>query len=153
MEEQVGQLIATVKECASSIIGELGPGWQENIYQKAMETALRDKGIMYETQRILPITYNGHVIGESIPDLVVWLKNDGRKTAVIVELKSDSAIKEEFPVQVKRYIQELRKQVRENEEVWSTGILINFIKEANSKKMEDGFEEFNGVQALEVMVQ
>jgi len=150
MDEQVGQLIAIVKECASSIMGELGPGWQENIYQKAMETALRDKGIMYETQRILPITYAGHVIGESIPDLVVWLKNEGHKTAVIVELKSDSAIKEEFPVQVRRYIQELRKQVRDNEEVWGTGILLNFIKEANSKKMDVGYEEFNNVQCLEV---
>ncbi len=150
MEEQVGQLIAQIKECASSIINELGAGWNENIYQKAMETALRDKGRMYETQRILPITYAGHVIGDVIPDLVVWLKEDGRKIAVIIELKSEPGIKEEFPVQVKRYIQELRKQVRENEEVWGTGILINFIKAANSKKVEEGFEEFNGVQALEV---
>lgn len=152
MDEQVGQLIATVKECASSILTELGPGWLEGIYQNAMETALRDKGIMYESQRPLPITYCGHVIGDVRPDLVVWLKNDGKKTAVIVELKSDAGIKEEFPVQVKRYIQELRKQVRENEEVWGTGILINFIKAANSKKLEDGFEEFNGVQALEITV-
>lgn len=150
MDEQVGQLIAIIKECASSIMTELGPGWREDIFQKAMETALRDKGIMYETQRILPITYNSHVIGDVIPDLVVWLKNDGKKTAVIVELKSEPGIREEFPVQVKRYIQELRKQVKENEEVWGTGILINFIKEANSKKMEEGFETFNGVQALEV---
>jgi len=115
-----------------------------------METALRDKGRMYETQRILPITYNGHVIGDVIPDLVVWLKEDGKKIAVIVELKSEPGIKEEFPVQVKRYIQELRKQVRENEEVWYKGILINFIKEANSKKLTEGYEEFNGVQTLEI---
>lgn len=115
-----------------------------------METALRDKGIMYQRQRPLPITYSGHVIGDVIPDLVVWLKNDGRKTAVIVELKSEPGIKEEFPVQVKRYIQELRKQVRENEEVWGTGILLNFVKEANNKRLTEGYEEFNGVQALEI---
>lgn len=150
MEEQVRQLIAIIKECASSIMVELGPGWQENIYQNAMETALRDKGIMYETQRPLPITYSGHIIGDVRPDLVVWLKNDGKKTAVIVELKAEPGIKEEFPVQVKRYIQELRKQVRDNEEVWGTGILLNFIKDATSKRMQEGFEEFNGVQALEI---
>ena len=152
MEEQVRQLIAIIKECASSIMVELGPGWREDIYQNAMETALRDKGIMYERQRPLPITYSGHVIGDVIPDLVVWLKNDGRKTAIIIELKSEAGIKEEFPVQVKRYIQELRKQVKENEDVWSTGVLINFIKEANNKKVLEGFEEFNGVQSLEVSV-
>ena len=150
MEKQVAELIKIIKDSACSVLEELGPGWLEAIYQKAMEVALRDKGIMYETQRILPITYAGHVIGESIPDLVVWLKNDGKKMAVIVELKSDSAIKEEFPVQVSKYIKELRKQVRENEEVWSTGILINFIKEANSKKVTEGFEDLGGIQVIEV---
>lgn len=150
MEKQVQDLIKTIKDSACSVLEELGPGWLEAIYQKAMEVSLRDKGIMYETQRILPITYAGHVIGESIPDLVVWLKNDGKKMAVIVELKSDSAIKEEFPVQVSKYIKELRKQLRENEEVHSTGVLINFIKEANSKKVQDGFEDLGGIQIIEV---
>ncbi len=150
MEKKVQDLITTIKESATSVLAELGPGWLETIYQKAMEVALRDKGIMYETQRILPITYAGHVIGESIPDLVVWLKDDGKKVAVIVELKSDSSIKEEFPVQVSKYIKELRKQVQKNEKVWSTGILINFIKEANSKKVIEGFDDLGGIQVMEI---
>lgn len=152
MEKDIKNLIKIIKESAISVLEELGPGWIEVIYQKAMEVSLRDKGIMYETQRILPITFAGHVIGESIPDLVVWLKNDGKKIAVIVELKSDSAIKEEFPVQVSKYIKELRKQLGKNEEVYPTGILINFIKEANSKKITDGFEDLGGIQVCEVEI-
>lgn len=150
MEKQIVELIKTIKTCASQVLLELGPGWKEEIYQKAMEVALRDRGIMYETQRILPITFAGHVIGESIPDLVVWLKEDGKKTALLVELKSDSALKEEFAVQVQRYIKELRKQLRPNESVHPVGILINFIKEANGSKITDGFEDLEGVQVLEV---
>lgn len=152
MDEQIRQLIAVIKECASSILTELGPGWREDIYQHAMEVALRDKGIMYENQRPLPITYNGHVIGDVIPDLVVWLKNDGQKVALVVELKSEPGIREEFRVQVERYIKELRKQIREDETVFPTGVLINFIKEASSRRMDSGFDEFNGVQALEITV-
>jgi GxxExxY protein len=150
MEKQIEELINVIKTCAQEILAELGPGWKEDIFQKAMEVALRDRGIMYETQRILPITYNGHVIGESIPDLVVWVKDNGNKMALIVELKSESGIKEEFPVQVERYIHELRKQIRNNESVYPTGLLINFIKEANSNKIKEGFEDLNGIQCMEV---
>lgn len=151
MEKQIAKLIETIKTCASQVLEELGPGWKEEIYQKAMEVALRDRGIMYETQRILPITFAGHVIGESIPDLVVWIKDNGNKTALLVELKSESGIKEEFQVQVERYIKELRKQIRPNESVHPVGILINFIKEANGSKITSGYEDLGGVQVLEVL--
>lgn len=152
MEKQIAELIKTIKTLSSQVLEELGPGWKEEIYQKAMEVALRDRGIMYENQRILPITFSGHVIGESIPDLVVWLKDGGKKTALLVELKSESSLKEEFRVQVARYIKELRKQLRPNESVHPVGILINFIKEANGAKISEGFEDLNGIQVLEVKV-
>jgi len=73
MEQKIQELIKEIKKCSQEILGELGPGWKEDIYQKAMEVGLRDRGIMYETQRTLPITFSGHVIGEVYPDLVVWL--------------------------------------------------------------------------------
>lgn len=152
MEKRVNELIQIIKDCSTSVLEELGPGWKEDIFQNAMEVALRDKGIMYETQRALPITYAGHVIGEVYPDLVVWLKEDGQKTALVVELKSESGIKEEFQVQVERYIKELRKQIKGNETVHPTGLLINFIKEANNTKITDGFEDLSGIQCLEVNV-
>src|SRR3990167_11127879 len=117
MDKQIAELIKTIKTCASQVLLELGPGWNEAIYQKAMEVALRDRGIMYETQRILPITFAGHVIGESIPDLVIWLKSNSKKVAVVVDLKADTGIKEDHQVQVERYIKELRKQVHSDEEV------------------------------------
>lgn len=150
MEKEVQTLIKTLKDCSQKVIGELGGGWVENIYQVAMEVALRDQGIMYETQRILPITFAGHVIGESIPDLVVWLKSNGKKVAVVVDLKADTGIKEDHQVQVERYIKELRKQVHSDEEVYPNGFVVNFVKEATSQKLKDGFEELSGVQVLEV---
>ena len=152
MEKQVKNLIKTIKACAVAILKELGPGWKEDIFQNAMEVALRDKGIMYETQRTLPISFSGHVIGEVYPDLVVWLKENGKKVALVVELKAEPGIKEEFTVQAKRYIKELRKQVKKDEKVHTTALLINFIREQNSVKLKEGFEDLGGIQVLEVAV-
>jgi len=150
MEKQVKNLIKTIKACAVAILKELGPGWKEDIFQNAMEVALRDKGIMYETQRTLPISFSGHVIGEVYPDLVVWLKNNGKKIGLVVELKAEPGIKEEFTVQAKRYIKELKKQVQSSETIYPKALLINFIREQNSVKLKEGFEDLGGIQILEV---
>lgn len=77
---KIKKLITTVKKCACDVYEELGPGCNEGVYQQAMEVALREKGVDYEDQRILPISYRGHVIGEGIPDLVMRTKP---KTSVV----------------------------------------------------------------------
>jgi len=150
MDKEIENLIRTIKECAKQVLAELGHGWKEEIYQKAMEVALRHHGIMYETQRILPITFADHVIGESIPDLVVWFKTDSRKIAIVIDLKAEPGIKEEHKVQVERYIKELKKQLHKAEEVYKKGLVVNFIKEATSIKLKEGFVDIGGIQILEV---
>lgn len=82
LEDKVQDVIKKVKACAIEVYQELGDGWPEDIYHKAMEVALRLDGFPYETQRILPITYKGFVIGESIPDLVVWVEQDKSRVGV-----------------------------------------------------------------------
>jgi GxxExxY protein len=147
----IEEAVKLIKKSAQEVYSELGTGWIESIYQSAMEVALRHKGLMYETQRILPITFMGHVIGESIPDLVVWVKEKNTKTAIVIDLKADTGIKEDHDVQVRRYIQELKKQIHKGEKVYPTGYLINFVKDSTSKKLEeDKYEDLNGVQILEV---
>ena len=151
LEQEIDKTIKDVKACAVSVYKELGGGWNETIYQKAMEVALRQKGFPYETQRILPITYSGFVIGESIPDLVVWVNQDGKRVCVVIDLKWDNCIKEENSSQVLKYIQEMKKQIRPNESVYEKGYIINFTKDATGKKIdEECFESTEGVQILEV---
>lgn len=151
LEQKVKEVVKTVKECAVDVYKELGNGWKEENYQKAMEVALRLANFPYETQRILPITYKGFVIGESIPDLVVWIEEEKSRVAVVIDLKWEPAIKEEHPYQVAKYIQELKKQVKGNETVYPCGYIINFTKVATSKKIEEEKLECSaGVQILEV---
>jgi len=151
-DKHVQQFITTVKEFTYAVMQELDTGWPELVYQIALEVALRDRGLMYETQRNLPITFAGHVVGHSKPDLVIWLKDGREKVALVVDLKADAGLKEDHSVQVARYIKELRKQVKSSETVHPTGLVINFVKEATSVKLTEGFEQQVGVQVLEVAV-
>ena len=106
-----------------------------------------------QLNRVLPITYTDHVIGEAIPDLVIWIRSGKKKVAFVVDLKAETGIKEEFQVQVERYIKELKKQMHhKDQEVYSKGLVINLVKEKTSKKLTEGFEEIDGVQVLEVRV-
>ena len=149
IDPKIKKLISTVKKCARSVYEELRAGWPEKVYQQAMEVALREKGIDYEDQRVLPISYKNHVVGEGIPDLVIWTA--AGRVAIVIDLKWEPYVKEDHRAQVAKYIQELKKQVRPDEEVLDTGFVINFVKES-AKKIDGEAEELGGVQVLDVKV-
>jgi GxxExxY protein len=62
---------------------ELGPGYLETAYGEAMALELREAGLFFERQKLLPIFYREHIVGQHRLDLVV-------ENAVIVELKAIS---------------------------------------------------------------
>jgi GxxExxY protein len=155
MKKEIQNLIEKVKECAREVYQELGSGWPECVYQSAMEVALREKGITYESQRILPISFKGHIVGESKPDLVVWGKIEKQKRiAIVIDLKWDSSVKEDHRIQIKKYIQELKKQLKPDEEVLETGFVINFVKPKSDKieKEDKNVEIMEGIQVLNVEI-
>jgi GxxExxY protein len=151
MNKEIKNLIEKVKECAKEVYKELGSGWPESIYQNAIEVALREKGINYESQRIIPISFKGYTIGESKPDLVVWLKSKNKRIAIVIDLKWEPYIKEDHTSQLKKYIKELKKQVKPDEEVFETGFIINFVK-AKGGKVDEDIENLEGVQILNVKI-
>ena len=61
--------------------------------------------------------------------------------AIVVDLKWESYFKEDHRTQIVKYIQELKKQIKKNEEVFNTGFVINFVKEGGSKKLESETEK------------
>jgi len=104
LNPKIRKLINIVKNCARDVYEELGSGWPEKVYQQAMEVALREKGIDYEDQRILPISYREHIVGEGIPDLVIWTNNDNKRLAIVTDLKWEPYVKEDHRAQVSKYI-------------------------------------------------
>jgi GxxExxY protein len=95
---------------AHEIYKDLGPGYSESIYHRAYEVQLRENCIPYETERIVPIVFKGHTIGNIRADLIV-------NGTVIVELKAVRTLNDAFMHQVKNYLKHTGL---------SEGYLINF---------------------------
>ena len=76
---------------------ELGPGFLETMYEEALATELTVAGIRFERQKLLPVFYREHLIGEHRLDFVV-------ERMVIVELKAISALEDIHFAIVRSYL-------------------------------------------------
>ncbi len=105
-------LTRSIIGCAFEVINELGSGFLESVYERAMMIALSDAGISAEAQRPIRISYRGKPVGDFYADILV----DDR---VIVELKAVKALTLEHEAQVINYLNATGIRV---------GLLINFGK-------------------------
>jgi GxxExxY protein len=151
MGKIVEEMVEKIKECANDVYKELGGEWSESVYQEAMEVALREAKISYDTQRILPVIYKGFVVGSGKPDLVIWVKDGKKRIGIVVDLKAETNIKEDHIQQVSKYIEGLRKELKEDEEVYEKGLVINFKKSSSKKVSEERVEELDGIEIAEVI--
>lgn len=62
------------------VFKELGPGHKERYYENAVAEGLTSKGIPFERQMYMPLTFKGKVIGKYFFDFLV----DGK---IVLELK------------------------------------------------------------------
>jgi len=109
-------MIDKIKKIAIDVFKELGSGYEECIYQNAMEVNLRLEKIHYEGQRILPVFYKGFNVGQSKPDIVINDEKGNEK--IVIELKAvASKLGEKERTQLKKYLDTLKIK---------KGILINF---------------------------
>ena len=92
------------KELTFALIGAamevhriLGPGFLEAVYQVALERELTLRGIPFEKQVRLPVTYKDVVVGEYIADFII----DGK---LIVEIKAVSNFNSQHQAQAMHYL-------------------------------------------------
>ena len=86
-----------VLELARHVYATLGHGYSEAVYHRALEVGLRSESIKYDTERIVPINYQGHVVGNSRLDLVI-------ADELIVELKAVTSIRSKEIQQLRNYM-------------------------------------------------
>ena len=96
--------------CAFEVINELGSGFLESVYEKAMCVALRQKGLTVQCQHPINVYFRGECVGDFFADLFVG-------NVVIVELKAVKAIALEHQAQIINYLIATAVDV---------GLLINF---------------------------
>jgi len=148
----IRKVINEILDSAKVVFQDLGEGWSEAVYQKAMEAELRERGIKYQEQRVLPIYYKDkYVIGEGIPDLIILIElESGKRVHIIIELKTDTGIKEDHKIQTQKYIKALKKNLSsEKDIVYPIGFIINFIKPSRKKL----YEEITKLQVDDSMIQ
>ena len=96
--------------CAYRVYNAMGFGFLESVYEKCLIIELRLMGLKVESQKPIPVTYQGHSVGDFTADLVV-------EEQVIVELKSVQRLIKAHEVQLVNYLVATGLPV---------GLLINF---------------------------
>jgi GxxExxY protein len=86
-----------IEAFAREIYSQLGPGYSERVYHNAMEVLLREKGIRYESERIIPIPFKGHVIGNLRADIII-------NNETVLEFKTIKTLNDAAELQGNNYL-------------------------------------------------
>jgi len=120
------ELTQKIIGCAMEVHNNLGNGFQEVIYQRALAMEMDDIGLSYVREMALPIFYKGEEIGLRRADFFVDQK-------VMVELKAVSKLENIHLAQAINYLEVSNTEI---------GLLLNFgtprltfkrVKKPNSK--------------------
>ena len=104
------QLTKTILAACFEVGNELGPGFLESVYEKALLIALKQKDIEATAQVPIKVFFRGQDIGLFYADILV-------ENQVIVELKSCQKIAGEHIAQAINYLKATEKEV---------ALLVNF---------------------------
>ena len=107
-------LTGKILEACFEVSKELGAGFVEPVYEKALLVALIHKGLKVESQVPLKVLFRKVIVGEFKADLLVEDK-------VLIELKAVSSFANEHFAQILNYLKATEIEV---------GLIINF---GNSK--------------------
>ena len=109
-EHKYSELTGQIIGCAMTVHSALGNGFQEVIYQRALEIELADQDIPFSREHVMPIYYKGQNIGTRRVDFLV-------DNVVCVELKAIIQLEDVHLAQAINYLEAYDLEV---------GLLINF---------------------------
>jgi len=102
---------------------ELGPGFVESVYEKALLLELASRGMKVDVEKVFDLTYKGKKVGTHRLDLIIEDK-------VVVELKTVERFAPHHTAQLLSYLKASGHQL---------GILVNFSKaKVESRRVVSG---------------
>ena len=104
------ELTSKIIGCAMEVHKHLGNGFQEVVYQRALEIEFRLQGINAQREFVMPLSYKGEDIGTRRVDFFVEEK-------VMVEIKAILQLEDVHLAQAINYLEAYNLEV---------GLLINF---------------------------
>ena len=110
-DEQRDTLTEKIIGCCFEVHSELGPGFNERIYQNALIIALKEAGLTFETEKDFQVSYEEKKVGSLRLDLIV-------EDRVIIEIKAVTGkLPAIFKYQLLSYLKVTNLRV---------GLLVNF---------------------------
>jgi len=110
MEMKYADITEKILKCAFRVHTVLGNGFQEVIYQRALEIEMRKNGLNFAREFEMPIYYDGIRIGTRRVDFLV-------EEIISVEIKAVIQLENVHLAQAKNYLEAYNIEV---------GMLINF---------------------------
>ncbi|MBB3838335.1 GxxExxY protein [Runella defluvii] len=101
-----------------TVYNELGFGFLEKVYERALLIEIKKKGLLCENQQPIKVYYDSYEVGDYYADLVV-------ENLVIVELKAAESLAVEHEAQLTNYLRATDKEV---------GLLLNFGRKPEFKR-------------------
>lgn len=114
-EELTGSILSAFYE----VHRELGHGFLESVYERAMLIALKGRGLGVVRQAPIEVHFSGRTVGHFCADLLV-------EDAVIIEVKSCPAVLPVHEAQVLNYLRATRAEV---------GLLLLFAPKAAFRRL------------------
>jgi len=109
-EYKYSDITSKVIGCAMKVHTALGNGFQEVIYQRALDIEMRKAGLVFARELEMPIFYDNQEIGTRRVDFFVENK-------VMVELKAITQLEKVHLAQALNYLEAYKMEI---------GLLINF---------------------------
>jgi GxxExxY protein len=109
-EYKYSEITAKIIGCAMKVHSTLGNGFQEVIYQRALEIEMAKQNLNFEREKEMYIYYDSYEIGTRRVDFLVEEK-------IMVELKAITQLEKVHLAQALNYLEAYKMEV---------GLLINF---------------------------
>jgi GxxExxY protein len=127
-EYKYSELTSKIIGCAMIVHAELGNGFQEVIYQRALEIEMKLQGINFSREHEMPVYYKRYQIGTRRVDFLV-------EKVIALELKAVIELQDVHLAQAINYLEAYNLEI---------GLLINFgskslqFKRLTNKKYKPG---------------
>ncbi|OAN61669.1 GxxExxY protein [Balneola sp. EhC07] len=109
-EYKYSELTGRIINCSMTVHNELGNGFQEVIYQRALEIEMTDQGLSFSREHDMPIYYKKRPIGKRRVDFLV-------EEVIAVEIKALIELQDVHLAQAINYLEAYNLEI---------GLLINF---------------------------
>jgi len=104
------ELCYRIQGCVFEVYRELGHGFLEKVYERALLLELQRQGLNADSQSPVAVRYKGEVVGDYVADIIV----EGR---VLLELKAHEKLTQAHKAQVLNYLRATGIRA---------GLLVNF---------------------------